>query len=239
MRAAYRSAWAVLIGLVLAAPAPSAALQVEDLLMFPLATGSETLDLSDAALFAPLSQGIDYTYDVSRIGVHDPSGNAPTANDPNTWTILTYQGTVQVLAGFDEVQGLPGQDLILVFTSLRKGSYTPGSLDLPPFLDGGYVTATLEDDGLFQVFDPQLSLHGSAGVVIDDEGSYFPALRFEPLIGVDQSFTFEVALRETLAADETLYHFSRGFVAIPEPGVALLAAAGLFGIAFLRFGRRR
>ncbi len=214
--------------------APDArALSLDELLEFPLAPAAGAADLSDASLFQPLAKGADYTYSVARVGVHDPSGNQPDPIDPATWTVLSYEGSFTYLGdGGDGYAYQTPADLLLVLTSLREGAYAPGD-PLPPRVLGGYVEATLADDGYGFVRDPQ---GDPAGVITDLEGEHFLALRFALLPGEVRSFAFQIALRETL--DGTLQHFNRGFRAlptpVPEPGTLAAVGAGLAGVAALR-----
>jgi hypothetical protein len=219
---------------------PSRALSLADLESFPLPAVADAANLSDADAFVPLAQGIDYTYAPARVGAQNPSGNSPDPAIPSTWTILSYVGSVTYapagLGGDDSAVGEIG-DLVLVLTSLRQGPYTPGSPVLPPLVLGGYVGPTLADDGVFFVRDPLASAGGNAGVIHDDEGEYFLALRFPALAGVPQTFAFDVALLEPLT--DTLRHFNRGFLAppslpVPEPATGLSLAAGLALLALLR-----
>jgi hypothetical protein len=210
------------------------ALSLGELLSFPLAPVTDAADLSDPTAFAPLAKGESYAYEVARIGVYDPSGNQPDPNDPATWTVLSYQGTVTLLA--DACSGAGMGDLVLVLTSLREGSYAPGGA-LPPRVLGGYVESTLADDDYVFVRDP---LDDPAGVIADEEGEHFLALRFPALPGEPQSFRFQIALRETL--EGTLEHFNRGFLAlpqpVPEPGTLTTLGAALAALSALRRARR-
>jgi hypothetical protein len=211
----------------------ASALSLAELLSFPLAPVTGAAALSDATAFGPLAQGEGYAYDVARTGVYDPSGNQPDPDDPATWTVLSYEGTVTFLG--DPGYGAGLGDLVLVLTSLREGSYAPGGA-LPPRALGGYVESTLADDRYVFVRDP---LDDPAGVIVDEEGETFLALRFPALPGEPQSFRFQVALRQTL--DETLYHFNRGFLAlpqpVPEPGTLASLGAALAALSALRRSR--
>lgn len=224
-----RSALAALAFALLARDAR--ALSVDDLFQFPLPVMPGAADLSDPAAFAPLAKGADYTYSVRRIGVRDPSGNHPDPSDPATWTLLDYEGTVTLFSA------AAAGDLLLVLTSLREGQYTPGGA-LPALALGGYVASTLADDGYVYVRDP---VGSPSGVIADEEGASFLALRFPALPGEPQSFRFQIALRQTL--DETLYHFNRGFLAlptpVPEPATLACVGAALAALAALRLPRRQ
>jgi hypothetical protein len=209
------------------------ALSLGELLSFPLAPVTGAADLSDPTAFAPLAKGEGYAYEVARIGVHDPSGNQPDPDDPASWTVLSYEGTVTLLDGCGTGLG----DLLLVLTSLREGSYAPGGA-LPPLALAGYVESTLADDRYVFVRDP---LDDPAGVVVDEEGEYFLALRFPALPGEPQRFRFQIALRQAL--DETLQHFNRGFLAlpqpVPEPGTLASLGVALAALSALRLGKRQ
>jgi hypothetical protein len=219
---------------------PAQALSLADLESFPLPAAADAADLSDGDAFVPLAQGIGYAYAPVRVGVQNPSGNSPDPAVPSTWTILSYVGSVTYAPeGLGETEAPVGEigDLVLVLTSLRQGPYTPGSPTLPPLVLGGYVGPTLADDGAFFVRDPLASAGGNAGVIHDDEGEYFLALRFPALAGAPQSFAFDVALLEPLT--DTLRHFNRGFLApvslpVPEPATGLSLATGLALLALLR-----
>ncbi len=214
-------------GLVSMLAGEARALSLDELIDLPLAPLPGAADLSDPAAFDPLSKGVDYTYSVARSGVYDPSGNRPNPADPATWTVLSYEGTFTFLPAYAYAAEAPA-NLLLVLTSLREGYYATGGA-LPPRLLGGYVEATLADDSYGFVRDPG----DPVGVISDEEGESFLALRFALLPGESGSFRFQVALRQTL--DETLYHFNRGFRVMPTPvpepatlacvGVALAAMA--------------
>lgn len=225
---------------LLALPGSASALAIEDLLAFPLPAVAGAPDVSDEEVFEPLAKGSDYRYRLRRVRVHNPRGEADP-DDPATWTVLSYVGTVtyrsHAARGSYEEVGVPIGDLVLVLTSLRQGRSDRRSGALPPLLQGGYVGDSLADDGVFIVRDPTAASDGSSGAILDAEGGYFLALRFDALRGVRQRFAFDIALREPIRG--RLRHFDRGFYAppyapIPEPGAGALLAAALALLALAR-----
>jgi hypothetical protein len=215
-------------------PATAGALSESDLVQFPITDASGETVVSTTS-FIDLFQGQDYTYTAERTAAILNSANDPDRSDPSTWTILRYTGTVTFLPGGGN-DGL-GYDFpndgfdtfVLAFTSLREGDFD--GVTLPPVIDGGYVRPAFSNPNQIFIEDP------SPGLVTDLEEGFFFGLVFEALPGVEQSFTFEIALRETF--DGGLHHFNRGFLSqsVPEPTGLVLTAIGALGA--LGLGRAR
>ncbi len=211
----------ILITTAMALPVHAATIGESDLVLFPIGDAPPGATLLSTDDLVWVFQGEGYTYSLNRTGVDNPSDNSPTLTDPSTWTILTYEGTVTFAPGGDPSGQFDlAERFLLVFTSLREGPYARGIL--PPRIDGGYVLPSftgLSENPLY-VTDP------ASGAVTDEEGDLFVALAFVPLLGVAQTFGFQIALREPL--DDTLQHFNRGFVeVVPEPSTLALLIGGL------------